>query len=391
MSLRMVEMVVSGAAAAGLASLSEEQRILGLWREPLQDDFVLLRVLVRSEKAEAVIHELESRFQASPGFRLVIFEVAATGPTPEDDSATPDRSDATEPADDAKKDPQRIACAELVEKLSAVATVNRVYALTVFLSTVVAAIGLIRGNLAVIIGAMVIAPLLGPNMTLSLATTLGDLKLARRALRVNAVGLFLALLLAVLVGLLSAIDPGAAEIRSRTEVALTDVVLALAAGSAGALAFTTGLSAALVGVMVAVALLPPLVTTGLLLGAGQRVGRQQHLRFDQDERGGHVQEICGDVDVQLFELVEVVQILTGDFGDGDVVDVHLLLADQVEQQIERAFVGFDVHVVGRRNRTSTHCVPPIPTAASGAKAPRGALPAWLKPCPYVKRTHYQWR
>lgn len=46
-------------------------------------------------------------------------------------------------------------------------------------------------------------------------------------------------------------------------------VLALAAGSAGALAFTTGMSSALIGVMVAVALLPPLVTVGLLFGSGE--------------------------------------------------------------------------------------------------------------------------
>jgi len=59
-----------------------------------------------------------------------------------------------------------------------------------------------------------------------------------------------------------------AVVAAKTEVRLDSVVLALASGSAGALAFTTGLSAALIGVMVAVALLPPLVTFGLLLGAG---------------------------------------------------------------------------------------------------------------------------
>jgi uncharacterized membrane protein len=47
------------------------------------------------------------------------------------------------------------------------------------------------------------------------------------------------------------------------------IAVALASGCAGALAFTTGVSAALVGVMVAVALLPPLVTFGLLLGGGE--------------------------------------------------------------------------------------------------------------------------
>ncbi|UCH83056.1 MAG: DUF389 domain-containing protein, partial [Candidatus Latescibacterota bacterium] len=58
------------------------------------------------------------------------------------------------------------------------------------------------------------------------------------------------------------------EIVSRTHVGFSDVILALASGSAGALAYTAGISASLVGVMVAVALLPPLVSAGLLAGAG---------------------------------------------------------------------------------------------------------------------------
>ncbi len=273
MSLRMVEMVVSEASAAEIASLSEDVCILGLWREPLHDELVLLRVLVRSDKTEAVIQELESRFQTSPGFRLVILEVQATLPRPlEDESEAPIVMSSEKPSDnehDKPKNPQRIACAELVQKLTEGTVINRIYVATVLLSTIVAAIGLIRDNVAVIIGAMVIAPLLGPNMTLSLATTLGDSKLAKNALCVDAVGLLLSLILAAVIGLVVNLDPLSAEIAQRTKVDLSNVVLALAAGSAGAIAFTTGISTALVGVMVAVALLPPLTTTGLLIGAGQ--------------------------------------------------------------------------------------------------------------------------
>jgi uncharacterized hydrophobic protein (TIGR00341 family) len=59
------------------------------------------------------------------------------------------------------------------------------------------------------------------------------------------------------------------EVTSRTEVGLGDITLALASGTAGVLSFTAGLSTALIGVMVAVALLPPLVVFGLLIGAGE--------------------------------------------------------------------------------------------------------------------------
>jgi uncharacterized hydrophobic protein (TIGR00341 family) len=73
----------------------------------------------------------------------------------------------------------------------------------------------------------------------------------------------------LILGVLLHVDPTLSELASRTQVGLSDVVLALAAGCAGALAFTTGVSAIMVGVMVAVALLPPMVTFGLLLGGGQ--------------------------------------------------------------------------------------------------------------------------
>ena len=55
----------------------------------------------------------------------------------------------------------------------------------------------------------------------------------------------------------------------RTQANFSDIILALASGCAGVLAFTTGLSSAVIGVMVAVALLPPLTVCGLLLGTGQ--------------------------------------------------------------------------------------------------------------------------
>jgi len=115
----------------------------------------------------------------------------------------------------------------------------------------------------------VIAPLIGPSISISLATTLGDTDLLRRSARVAVGGLLLSLGLSVVVGLVLPFDPTVGEIATRTEVAHGDVVLGLAAGVAGAISFTRGVSAALIGVMVAVALLPPTVATGLLAGAGE--------------------------------------------------------------------------------------------------------------------------
>ena len=64
-----------------------------------------------------------------------------------------------------------------------------------------------------------------------------------------------------------------------------------------------------------------------------------------DQRRRHVDEVGGNVDIELFELVQVIEILLGDLGDGNVVDVHLLLANQIEQKIERPFVHRQIDAI----------------------------------------------
>ena len=144
---------------------------------------------------------------------------------------------------------------------------TRIFYVTVVLSTIVAAVGLLNDNVAAVVGAMVIAPLLGPNIGLALATTLAEGTLFRQAVRSTLTGLALALALTIPLGALLHADAHTSEIAARTRVGIGDPILALAAGSAGTLAITTGVPMALVGVMVAVALLPPTVVLGLMLGA----------------------------------------------------------------------------------------------------------------------------
>ena len=71
-----------------------------------------------------------------------------------------------------------------------------------------------------------------------------------------------------LIGLTGWVDLGSTELMSRTDVGLESVALALASGAAAALSMTSGLPSVLVGVMVAVALLPPTAALGMLLGGG---------------------------------------------------------------------------------------------------------------------------
>lgn len=158
---------------------------------------------------------------------------------------------------------------EVYAGIADTARLDGTYAALVIAASIVAGIGLAHDNTAAVIGAMVVAPMLGPTMALGLGLVLGDLPLVRRALKTNVVGLLLAIFAAVALGFALDADPESHELASRTRVSIWDLVLALAAGTAGALSYTTGVPSYLTGVMVAVALLPPVVASGLLAAAGR--------------------------------------------------------------------------------------------------------------------------
>ncbi len=267
MALRLLEMVLPEKDGAGVRELLNECKVLEHRQIRLGDGEVLIRILLDAERSETVMDLLEKRYAGDEGSRVVVLPVEATLPRAQAEPE-PEAAPSSEPSPPEEKPPERIGREELYEDIKNGARLSRVYMAMVTLSTIVAAIGLNDNSAAVIIGAMVIAPLLGPNVALSLGITLGDLALLRRGLLTALAGIAATLALSVIFGVLLNVDPKLPEMASRTWVGLGDVAVALASGCAGALAFTTGVSATLIGVMVAVALLPPLVTCGLLLGGG---------------------------------------------------------------------------------------------------------------------------
>lgn len=264
MSLRLLEFDTSSDEADAVIALLEEQRIHHLWVDRISGERAAMRVLLEAEDVEDVTDALSAHLPGED-HRMVLLAVEATLPRikePEPEEGAPEDEKASDAA------ALRISREELYEDLASGTKLTPTYAAMVALSTIVAALGLIRGDVATIIGAMVIAPLLGPNIALSFASTLGDAGLARKAATTLAAGLGIATVLSVVIGVLLNINPLAPEIVSRTSLGFGNIALALAAGAAGSLAFTTGVPAVLVGVMVAVALLPPLATAGMLAGDG---------------------------------------------------------------------------------------------------------------------------
>ncbi|MGC9318835.1 MAG: TIGR00341 family protein [Armatimonadota bacterium] len=136
----------------------------------------------------------------------------------------------------------------------------------VALSTVIAAYGLIINSAAVVIGAMLVAPLMGPIFGIALALSSGNRRLLWTAIQSEALGILLAVGVAAVIGLVPLRLPPDTEWLMRTQPTLFDLAIALASGLAGAYALVDErVSPALPGVAVAVALLPPLAACGLSL------------------------------------------------------------------------------------------------------------------------------
>ncbi len=222
------------------------------------DGMQQMRMLIDDTKLQQALDALQNILGAQLTARIVVLSVEAYLPKPKEEKK-PGR----------KKDSTTTARESLYEEIERGGRMSLNYLFFVVLATVVAAIGLIENNVAVVIGAMVIAPLLGPNLALSLGTALGDGELMEQSTKTLLLGILVAIAMSILTGLLWPYELNSPELLARTQANLGSIALALASGAAATLSLTTGLSGVLVGVMVAVALLPPTVTMGIMLGAGQ--------------------------------------------------------------------------------------------------------------------------
>jgi uncharacterized hydrophobic protein (TIGR00341 family) len=252
--MKYVELVARAGCADEVSAIAEKLEIsdfrLGIAAE---DGTQPMRLLVTNDKLQSVLDALQSVLDSQPAARILVLPVEIALPKPSEEERKEEDA-ATE---------AREALYEGVEKN---ARLDLNFLVLVVLSTTVAAVGLIENNVAVVIGAMVIAPLLGPNLAFGLGTALGDVSLMRKAALSTSVGIVLAVVLSVVIGFIWSFDAARPVLAAGTRVGYDSIALALASGAAAALSLTTGLSSVLVGVMVAVALLPPAVTLGLMLG-----------------------------------------------------------------------------------------------------------------------------
>jgi len=267
MALRFLEIVVPEEATNDVLKVIEGAQITNFWQTCSCENRSIFKLIVAAQAIEKLLDTLEKKYGSLEDFHMVMLPLEASYPSTKEieEKAVENKKEAE---GEKTREPLRVSRQELYNDVFDSSKLTNTYMVMIVLAAIVAAIGLTKDNVAVIIGAMVIAPLLGPNVALSFATTVGDRVLGINALKTNLAGICIAFLVSFILGYFISIDPGTKEIASRTVVSYADILLALASGVAAALSITSGVPSVLIGVMVSVALIPPLVVFGLLLGSG---------------------------------------------------------------------------------------------------------------------------
>lgn len=142
------------------------------------------------------------------------------------------------------------------------ARLNRKYLLLITLSACIATLGLLQNSPAVVIGAMLVSPLLGPIMGVGFGLATLESSLVRRSLVTLAAGVAVAVAVAMFIVWISPVQDVTGELRARTRPTLLDLGVAVVGGVAGVYAIMRKLSGVMVGVAIATALVPPLSTIG---------------------------------------------------------------------------------------------------------------------------------
>jgi len=159
---------------------------------------------------------------------------------------------------------------EIYKELDQAQRIDISYIALVVISAHIATLGLIVNSSAVIIGAMIIAPLMGPIMAGGLSFAISDNYLGRKAFKSISLGIILSVFFSATVTFISPLKENTTEILIRTSPNIMDLFIALFSGLAGAFAVTfKKISGSIVGVAISVALMPPLCVTGIGISTSQ--------------------------------------------------------------------------------------------------------------------------
>lgn len=262
MAQRKVEIFINTAQKEELKASLEKNEVKEVWWSEMAESKAMAGFLTDAEMAEDLFDRLEKKYSGYADFRIIISPVEAVIPREEKEEVV-----VQEVVKEEKKKIflLRISRAELYDDILNFSSLDRNFIIMVVLSSIVAGIAIMTDNMPVLVGAMVIAPLLGPNIAIAFGTALGDVELVRKSAITALISTCIALAISFGWGMFFSSQLKDISI---SEIQLSDIVLAFVSGAAGAVTILRGGSSSLVGVMVAVALLPPLMRTGLYAGGG---------------------------------------------------------------------------------------------------------------------------
>ncbi|ODR80844.1 TIGR00341 family protein [Haladaptatus sp. W1] len=262
--MRLIQVLIpKGDRADVLTALDEEGIDYAVWEETGRGDFeALVSFPVPEPGVEPVLDKLYAAGIKEKSYTLVM-------PT---ETVVSERIGALKD----RYRGYRISRDELVARAEDLAPASSTFFIFLIVSTLIATTGLLLDSAATIIGAMVIAPLMGPAISASVGAVLADSDMTSRGVRLQVTGLLAAVVTAAILGLLlrETVFLPPVDIRTipqvleRTSPNFLSLFLALGSGVAGAVSIIRGAGSSLVGVAIAVALIPPAATAGLGLAWG---------------------------------------------------------------------------------------------------------------------------
>lgn len=262
MELQLIEVYLPKNALKSFTNRLEDFPIVTHWHTSESDKEELVRILVKTKNAEEILNFLEVDAKYNDNLHALLYNIHTYIPRIEEDEEEEKNKEKNK-----KAELIRASRHELYNVVHSSSKINKSFTWFLVLSALVATAGIIKNSPAIVIGAMVIAPLIGPFTSLAFASILGDYKLMRQSVITSLYGLAVPLIIAGLFGFFFDLPMASDEFQARTNIEVLDIAVALAAGAAGALSFIKRVSEALVGVMVSVALLPPTVVFGMMLGS----------------------------------------------------------------------------------------------------------------------------
>lgn len=172
MELRNIEILAPRGTRKEIDGLLETFQIVQVRKTALDTKTKSIRFVVEAEHADKILDSLDKRFSSKENFKVIISSVLATIPRPQEEEKVIPAAEPKKPTILGNPKLVSIYREELYAHVLTQSEINPNKMILFTLSAIVAAIGFIYGNIAIVIGSMVLSPFLGPNLGLAFGATI---------------------------------------------------------------------------------------------------------------------------------------------------------------------------------------------------------------------------